>query len=119
MFCQKCGKEIDNEAVICPSCGVPTSNYKTEKAEAAQPQIIINNSNTNSNVNNVSGMRANPKNKWVAFLLCVCLGFFGAHKFYEGKYLLGALYIFTLGLFGIGWIFDCIKLFFKPNPYYV
>ena len=28
MFCSKCGKEISDEAVICPNCGVPTSNYK-------------------------------------------------------------------------------------------
>ena len=27
MFCSKCGKEIMNEAVICPHCGCPTSNY--------------------------------------------------------------------------------------------
>ena len=26
-----------------------------------------------------------PKNKYVALVLCIWLGFFGAHKFYEGK----------------------------------
>lgn len=29
MFCSKCGKEIDDEAVICPNCGVPTANYSS------------------------------------------------------------------------------------------
>ena len=57
------------------------------------------------------------KNKWVAFLLCFFLGGFGAHKFYEGKVLLGVVYIFTLGLFGIGVLVDLIVLLFKPNPY--
>ncbi|MBQ9985327.1 MAG: TM2 domain-containing protein [Oscillospiraceae bacterium] len=59
-----------------------------------------------------------PKNKWAAFFLCLFVGLFGAHKFYEGKILLGILYLFTAGLFGIGVVFDLIVLFFKPNPYY-
>ena len=32
---------------------------------------------------------------------------------------MGILYLFTLGLFGIGWIVDTISYLFKPNPYYV
>lgn len=58
------------------------------------------------------------KRKWVSFFLCLFLGIIGAHKFYEGRVLLGVLYIFTGGLFGIGVIVDLIILFFKPNPYY-
>lgn len=59
-----------------------------------------------------------PKNKWVSFFLCLFFGLIGAHKFYEGRILLGILYIFTAGLAGIGVIIDLIILFFKPNPYY-
>lgn len=58
------------------------------------------------------------KNKWVSFFLCLFLGFVGAHKFYEGRILLGIVYLFTAGLFGIGILFDLIVLLFKPNPYY-
>lgn len=50
------------------------------------------------------------KNKWVAFLLCVFFGFFGAHKFYEGKIKTGLLYLFTFGLFGFGWLFDMFAI---------
>jgi len=57
------------------------------------------------------------KNKWVAFWLCFFFGILGIHKFYEGRVLLGILYIFTGGLFGIGVIIDLIILLFKPNPY--
>ncbi len=60
-----------------------------------------------------------PRNKWVAFFLCLFLGLVGAHKFYEGKAGMGVLYIFTVGLFGIGWFADCIVLLCKPNPYWV
>ncbi len=58
------------------------------------------------------------KSKWISFFLCLFLGVFGAHKFYEGRVLLGVLYIFTGGLFGIGVIIDLVILFFKPNPYH-
>ncbi|MBR5478933.1 MAG: TM2 domain-containing protein [Clostridia bacterium] len=58
------------------------------------------------------------KNKWTAFFLCLFLGCVGAHKFYEGRTLMGILYLFTGGLFGIGIIYDLVVLFFKPNPYF-
>ena len=57
------------------------------------------------------------KDKWVAFLLCLFAGVFGAHKFYEGKVLLGVVYLLTGGICGIGVLIDLIILFFKPNPY--
>ena len=28
MFCSKCGKEIFNEAIVCPHCGCATNNYE-------------------------------------------------------------------------------------------
>ncbi len=58
------------------------------------------------------------KNKWVSFFLCLFLGVLGAHKFYEGRILLGILYVCTGGLCGIGVIIDLVILFFKPNPYH-
>jgi TM2 domain-containing membrane protein YozV len=64
------------------------------------------------------GGQTMPKNKWIAFFLCLFLGVLGIHKFYEGRVLLGILYLFTVGLVGIGVIIDLIVLFFKPNPYY-
>lgn len=57
------------------------------------------------------------KNKWVSFWLCFFFGIFGAHKFYEGRILLGVVYLCTLGIAGIGVIVDLIILLFKPNPY--
>lgn len=60
-----------------------------------------------------------PKDKWIAFLLCFFLGYLGIHKFYEGKVGMGILYIFTGGLCGIGCLVDLILIVMKPNPYYV
>ena len=79
------------------------------------------NTNTNTNTNNNYGAvpRGREKNKWVALLLCLFLGGIGAHKFYEGKIVMGIIYLFTAGLFGIGVLVDFISLLFKKNPYYV
>ncbi len=119
-FCKHCGAKIPEAAVICTACGCQVEEIKHQE----QPSIVINNANTNSNVNtntnqNGAMFMAKAKNKWVALLLCWFLGCFGAHKFYEGKIGMGILYLFTVGLFGIGVIIDFIVLLFKSNPYYV
>ncbi len=122
-FCKHCGAKIPEAAVICTVCGCQVEELKSQE----QPQVVINNSNTsanvnmntNTNVNIAAGALKKEKNKWVAFLLCLFLGAIGAHKFYEGKVGMGILYLFTGGLFGIGWLVDCIILLCKPNPYYV
>ncbi|MBQ0083730.1 MAG: TM2 domain-containing protein [Clostridiales bacterium] len=116
-FCKHCGGTIPEDAVICTLCG-----RQVEKiADGSQPNIVINNSNANvnTNVNKNAGGYGRPKNKWVALILCLFLGFFGAHKFYEGKAGMGILYLLTGGLFGIGVIIDFIVILTKPNPYYV
>ena len=117
-FCKHCGSKIPEAAVICTHCGCQVEEMKHNE----QPSIVINNANTNTNTNtntNSAMLGVRMRNKWVAFLLCVFLGYFGAHKFYEGKAGMGILYLFTFGLFGIGWLIDCIVLLCKPNPYYV
>ena len=70
--------------------------------------------------NTVYGEPRTQKNGTVAFLLCVFLGCFGVHKFYEGKIGTGLLYFFTFGLFGFGWLVDCFNLLSKIGKrYYV
>ncbi len=116
-FCKHCGAKIPEDAVLCTSCGRQVEEIKQNAA--AQPNIIINNDNINTNTNTVMAGMGRAKNKWVAFALCFFLGFLGAHKFYEGKIVLGILYIFTVGFFGIGVLIDLISILCKPNPYYV
>jgi TM2 domain-containing membrane protein YozV len=45
-------------------------------------------------------------NYTIAWVLLTFLGFFGIHRFYQGKIGTGLLYLFTLGLFGVGVIYD-------------
>lgn len=50
------------------------------------------------------------KSKGTAYILWFFLGAFGFHKFYLGKIGWGILYLFTLGIFGIGWLIDLFTL---------
>lgn len=43
--------------------------------------------------------------KTIGYLLWI-LGFTGAHRFYFGKPISGAIWFFTLGLLGVGWLVD-------------
>lgn len=43
-------------------------------------------------------------------LLCLFLGWAGAHKFYRKNKRMGILYLVTLGLFGIGWLGDLARI---------
>ena len=120
-FCKHCGTKIPEDAVICTACGRQVEELKTSSAN--NPNIVINNANSNTNMNsntNIASLRmGKAKNKWVALILCGFLGFFGAHKFYEGKIGTGFLYLCTAGLFFIGVVIDFLNILGKPNPYYV
>lgn len=123
-FCHYCGSKIDMECITCTECGrqltesQPQQIYPQQMQFQQPPQQIIINNSVNSTSQSFSGT-GREKNKWVAFFLCLLAGCFGTHKFYEGKILMGVIYFFTFGLFGIGWIVDAILLLLKPNPYYV
>ncbi|MEM6468722.1 MAG: TM2 domain-containing protein [Planctomycetota bacterium] len=46
----------------------------------------------------------------VAWLLLAFLGIFGAHRLYQGKWITALIYLFTGGLFCIGYVYDLITL---------
>ncbi len=114
-YCKFCGSLIHEEAVVCPNCG-----RQVEELRGAEQRTVIHNLGNTQNVQHQTVvMGGKAKDKWVAFLLCFLFGVFGVHKFYEGRIGMGILYIFTFGLFGIGWMVDLILILLKPNPYYV
>lgn len=116
-FCEFCGNKVAVDAVVCTKCGKQIEELKTESNKST-PQVIINNTNNNSNTT-MTPIGTKKCDKWVSLLLCIFLGIFGAHKFYEGKGGLGIVYFFTGGLFFIGVFIDFFAILSKPNPYYV
>jgi TM2 domain-containing membrane protein YozV len=132
-YCSSCGAPIENvNNPYCSCCGasnavaqqpyqyqqIPSTQYQQQPAlqyqqqptatyqqAQGQPQVFINNQASAGGT-----IAIPPKNKWVAFVLCLFLGMIGVHCFYTGKIGMGVLYFFTLGLFGIGWIIDIIRI---------
>lgn len=80
MFCQKCGKEINDEAVVCIHCGCAVQKAK------------------------------NPNSReWlVTLLLSLFLGALGAHRFYTGYIGIGVVQLLTCGGCGIWSLIDFI-----------
>lgn len=49
------------------------------------------------------------KDAWVDFGVCLLFGWLGIHKFRERRAGMGILYLFTFGIFFIGWAVDAIR----------
>jgi TM2 domain-containing membrane protein YozV len=47
-----------------------------------------------------------PVHYSVAWILLTFLGLLGVHRMYMGKWLTGILYLLTVGLFGLGYLYD-------------
>jgi TM2 domain-containing membrane protein YozV len=89
MFCNNCGAEINDNAVVCVKCGCAVNRV------ANNPASVINGSTKD----------------WVTtLLLCFLLGFLGVHRFYVGKTGTGILQLLTGGGCGVWALIDFIVI---------
>ena len=83
--CPNCNAPISDETKRCDYCGTYLKIVEKEPAAQTQPQIIVNvnvpSSNTVNTIDNGNTPTMKRKNKWVAFFLCLYLGFFGLQKY--------------------------------------
>ncbi|BAV07373.1 zinc-ribbon domain-containing protein [Filimonas lacunae] len=92
MFCTNCGAQIDDKAVVCVKCGVPTNQFAAH-ANPASPAA------------NAEGY------DWLTtLLLCFFVGAFGVHSFYTKKTTIGIIQLLTLGGCGIWALIDLILI---------
>ena len=57
-----------------------------------------------------SAMRRQQRDSVAVWVMWGTLGFLGAHRFYLGRGASGVLYLFTLGLLGLGVLYDLVAL---------
>ena len=72
MYCHKCGKEIDDEAVVCVNCGVSTKNMQSQ--DNSQPVIINNSSSSSSSASAAAtSVKIQRKRSLLFDIIMICL----------------------------------------------
>ncbi|MFR7829219.1 MAG: DUF4236 domain-containing protein [Eubacterium sp.] len=98
------------KSVGIPGTGVYYSESSSNNKSAAEQPV--------SNGKQTPYLNTKGLNPIAYFIITFLLGYLGVHHFIDGKIGKGILYLCTVGIFGIGWIVDCIisfiALFNKP-----
>ena len=118
-FCQNCGDPLEPNSKFCEKCGTPVEQpsqprpvYTQQQPVYTQPPPVYAPSRPNYTQPYVpanasyQNIAVSPKSQGVLIILWFFGGIFGLHYFYAGRIGMGLLYLFTAGLFGIGWIVD-------------
>jgi hypothetical protein len=90
VYCARCGGVMSAIDRFCHACGWEVGS---SEAPPRLPAPVVNPSDSN---------------RLTVLLLCVFLGWVGAHRFYVGKIGTGLIWLFTFAFLGIGVIYDLI-----------
>ena len=118
--CVICGAPLTGS--VCSYCGTPVQgSRKTEPHSRYSETRGKNGTGARETRTGRQARRTEPmeagvrtaassRNKWVALLLCLTVGWLGIHRFYVGKLGTGVLYLATKGFWGLGVVVDLILI---------
>lgn len=132
--CKDCGsksyEKIDDHTYKCLYCGnieeVIVDKKEEDKKQASemveqptqqpvQPVVIETKQSEEKTTDKKEKDTYKPELNFTSvlidFLICFFFGVFGVHKFKDGNFFMGIVYLFTIGLFGIGYFIDCLVRF--------
>ncbi len=111
--CHNCGSTQftkEGNTYKCKYCGGIEEIEKTQEKQidiSFKPDKVKH--KNNNKFEEETFFKKELKDSFITLLLCFFGGYLGLHKFWKGKIFMGIVYIFTAGLFGIGYIIDVIK----------
>ncbi|MGN1227158.1 MAG: NINE protein [Christensenellales bacterium] len=102
MFCNNCGKEINEHSSFCANCGAKVNSVPKQPTRQAPASVSEKQQQTSQkNVAYAEPIYENQKSQVIATILSLFLGIFGIHNFYLGKVGKGILQlILTITVFG-------------------
>lgn len=109
--CTKTAGGGTRSAVNIPGTGI------SYVADHSSPSSKRTSHTNNFNHKDTSQTTNNESSNLIELLLCIFLGWMGAHRFYTHRKTSAWIYLFTLGCLGIGWFGDIIIIAsrFFPN----
>jgi hypothetical protein len=103
MRCGYCGREVSDDATVCPGCGGPIKHENIPSSSDVTIQVI---QQTEGGVASTTGGR-----DWlITLILCAAGGVWGIHRFYTGHIAMGLLELITFGGCGLLVIYDMILI---------
>lgn len=116
--CDSCGSKQytkTKNGYKCKYCGsvqdvITKEDIKIETNDESKNEFIFK---PGKDAGFADFMKKQAKKTLILLLICIFAGAYGIHKFIEHKIILGIVYIFTFGLFGIGLFIDVVKLAIK------
>ena len=110
--CESCGSKQyikTKSGYKCKYCGSIQEVISAEKPDVGGPANVNEQVHVATSRGKINNLSNSAKTTLILFLVCIFAGTYGIHKFMEHKILLGVVYFFTFGLFGIGWFIDVIR----------
>ena len=116
--CDSCGSKQytkTKNGYKCKYCGslqdvITKEEVERETNEESKNESIVK---SDKDAGFADFMKKQAKKTLILLLVCFFAGVYGVHKFMEHKIVLGIIYVFTFGLFGIGLFIDIVKLAIK------